>query len=127
MWHLELHDLDISGCDPHDFTTDVDEDLNPGEFHISKGLRRAKLDADVTLQFGCCDGGTAPAHISIVWSKAGHVTKTVGTSTQGGQRTRTVTKTRPSTITFVTSSEYQWPLNNPPSGYLQSQRTTTRD
>jgi hypothetical protein len=125
-WHLRLHQSDWVHCSSCEYTTDADEALALGEFWMSKSLKRARLDADVTLRFGCPDGGTAPAHISAVWSGRGKVTTTVSTSMQDGQRTRTLTKTRRSAFGISAGSTFEWPANQPPSGYLRSERTCRR-
>lgn len=121
-WHLSLHQLDYLACAPNDYTTDADEDLEPGEFWMSPALKRAVLNADVTLQFGCCEGGTARAHISAVWSGNGVVTTTVSTETEAGQRTRMLTKTRPAAFRTTSTSTFTWPSDEPPTAYLQRTR-----
>jgi hypothetical protein len=93
---------------------------------MSKSFKRARLDADVTLQFGCPEGGTARAHISAVWSGRGKVTTRISTSIEDGQRTRTVTKTRRSAFAMSAGSTFEWPANQPPRGYLGAERTCQR-
>lgn len=125
-WHLRLHQSDYLSCSSCEYTTDADEDLGPGEFWMSRSLKHARLDADVTLRFGCPEGGSAPAHISAVWSGRGKVTTTVSTSPQAGPRTRTVTKTRPATFGISAGSTFEWPADQPPRAYLRSERTCQR-
>jgi hypothetical protein len=122
-WHLRLHQSDWVNCSSCEYTTDVDEDLGLGEFWMSRSLKRARLSADVTLSFGCPDGGTAPAHISAVWSGRGRVTTTIATSTQDGHRYRTLTKTRGAAFQPLADPTFAWPADQPPSAYLRSERT----
>ena len=126
-WHLRLHQSDWVHCSSCEYTTDADEDLEPGEFWMSKSLKGAWLDADVTLVFGCPDGGSATAHISAAWSGRGKVTTEVSTSNEDGQRTRTLTKTRSSKFALgAGTTTLEWPANQPPLGYLRSERTWQR-
>jgi hypothetical protein len=125
-WHLRLHQSDWFSCSSCEYTTDANEDLGPGEFGMSKSLRSARLDADVTLDFGCPEGGSAPAHISAAWSGRGKVTTEVSTSRQDRRRTRTLTKTRFANFALAGTTTLEWPANQPPRGYLRFERTYER-
>lgn len=109
-WHVKLLGSTFPDCRTGgaDDTVVVDEELQPGEFVVSRDLDHARIDADVT--FGILryqeEPFSSPGHLTVEWTAKGARTiERVTVRTPTGW-TRTTTRERPSNVSTLQATPH---------------------
>lgn len=126
-WHVAMLTFNDNTCVSHPDTRTVDEALERGEFTMSRNLRYAKLDADVSIVYGPPDPQTIPGHLTVAWTGKGRVIRSVDVTTGSGGCTVTTTWRRAAVLDPASlSGFFPWYLSEPPTIYLEAKRVSTR-